>query len=203
MGAQMNRTVRKVADYWINKFSKSSTLDKADLIQESYLMYRKCLDSYDDAKGRSKFHVYYGACLRNHFINLAFSEARQFSHLRDDEGEFTCDGRFSPVDSDHIQLVEYIECQWWSAEEKLVWEQLLEHSRSRLSGLALQVFDIMVEPPASFHKFAPTNNITRTALGKSLGVSRTIIKSLDHAIKRAALSSLEYKAADTIKMMRK
>ncbi len=188
MRGRMSPEIRKVSRYWVSRFSKGRILDRADLLQESYLIYRECLKGHNRKKG--KFTTYYAKSLKNHFLILFAREARDKNQLRQD-GAFTCFGEFPLPDDDYGTLIEYIECQWWNAEEKLTWEQLLQHSREQLSGLPLAVFDVMVERPEDLYQFAPSNNITPTALGKYFGVSRNVIKGLDYTIRHAVLSAVE------------
>ncbi len=189
MYMRMGTKAKAVAKYWVDKFSKG-VLERDELESQSYMTFLICQDKWD--KGRGAFTTFYSSCLKNKFFSMLKERKKHLQELGrmiDPDMNETKDN--PDREDEYTKIYERLKTPEWVTEEAMLWDELIQDVERRLSGLALEVFRVMVNRPVELINLSRTGNVTWTSLGKYFSVSRNVIKKLDYSIRRAVLLALD------------
>lgn len=190
MFMRMGTVPKRVAKYWVDQYN-GTLLDRDTLEQEAYIVYLTCQDKWDPQRG--KFSTFFSMCLQNRFRNLKKKRKREFDALYVDISGGSWDNYNNDKDTTGIlsEIQENLKTEGWITDEQLMWDELIVKVESHLSGMALQVFRVLIEHPLELVNLSTTGNVTWTSVGKYFKVSRNVIKSLDYKIRRAVLLAID------------
>ena len=143
----------------IRQFS-SDMLPEEDLVQESYLIYVKCIDKFDPSKG--SFKSMFFISLKNEFISLYRKEIRR-SRNRLDIQDFDGENELALVSDD------------WNPEEDIEWDDLIETIENQLDPGERLVFRVKLRKDGvSFSKLRKIMDMNK----KDMDMMENNIKSI-------------------------
>lgn len=143
----------------IRQFS-SDMLPEEDLVQESYLVYVKCIDKFDPSKG--SFKSMFFISLKNEFISLYRKEIRR-SRNRLDIQDFDGENELALVSDD------------WNPEEDIEWDDLIETIENQLDPGERLVFRVKLRKDGvSFSKLRKIMDMNK----KDMDMMENNIKSI-------------------------
>lgn len=201
MYMRMGTKAKQAAKYWVDKFSPADgILDREDLDQEAYLVFIHCQSNHDPS--RSSFITFYSRCLRNHFVDLYRYRAKLL-----DREQLTLDVTLEYHDESYngevvMTVLDLLPSRSWTLEEDMRWRELISEVEGHLSGLALKVFQVIMDSPLELLKLTKTGRITRTALRKYFGVKIAVIDASKSTMCRAVLLALGEKPKEILRQLR-
>lgn len=199
---KMPTSIEAVAKQLVGEFL--SIGDRKDLLQDAYIVYRRCLRKYDKFKG-TKFSTYFRRCLRNHLIDKGRIKGEDLAldlPLSDTEEGI-----------EHLAtVIDNVSDGKWSPEEYLLWEDIVTKAESYLSGLALQVFRLKISAPNDLALIKEGKEITideavvrgysRKKNNKYI-ITRKDMKEIDLKLRRAVLLALDYTPEEVLDFLYK
>ena len=198
----MPTKIDAIAKGIVNKFLNIG--DSDDLLQDAYLIYRKCLNRYDRSK-KTKFSTYFSICLKNHFIDMR----------RVQEDSLTLDQPVSYIEDsiEHLTtVIDNVSDGKWSPEEYLLWDSIVTKAESYLSGIALEVFRLKLSAPSDLVLIKDGKEITlNEAIVRGYGrrknkkyiITRKDMKEIDLKLRKAVLLALDYTPEEVLDFLYK
>lgn len=187
-------TIEGIAKSLVNEFLNIG--DREDLLQEAYLVYRKCIRKYDSSMG-TKFSTYFRRCLRNRLIDIGRIKGEDLT--LDLPLSYTEDG------IEHLTtVIDNVANDKWSPEEYLLWEDIVTKAESYLSGIALQVFRLKLSAPNNLVLIKDGKDITlNEAIVRGYGITRKRMELIDRKVRRAVLLALDYTPDEVLEFLQK
>ena len=191
---KMPATIDTIAKGIVNKFLNIG--DKDDLLQDAYLVYRKCLKKYDKSKG-TKFSTYFRVCLKNHFIDIGRIQVENF--VLDQPVSYTEDG------IEHLTtVIDNVSSGKWTPEDYLLWEDIVTKAESYLSGIALQIFRRKLSAPNDLALIKGGKDTTlNESIVRGYGITRKRMELIDREVRRAVLLALDYTPEEVLEFLSK
>lgn len=186
--------IEGIAKGLVNEFLNIG--DREDLLQEAYLVYRKCIKDYDSSMG-TKFSTYYRRCLKNRLIDIGKIE----------EEDLTLDSPLSYTEDgiEHLTtVIDNVANGKWNPEEYLLWEDIVTKAESYLSGIALQIFRLKLSAPNDLALIKDGKDITlNEAIVRGYGITRKRMEVIDREVRRAVLLALDYTPDEVLEFLNK
>ena len=190
---KMPTSIERIAESIVSKFLNVG--DRGDLLQEAYLVYRKCLEKYDSSN-KAKFSTYFGRCLRNRLKDISKKKKE----------DLTLDAPLVSEESiEHLSTVmDNISDGKWSPEEYLLWEDIVTKAESYLSGMALQVFRVKLSAPNDLALIKEGKSLSiNEGIVRGYGISRERMEEIDLEVRKAVLLALEYTTEKILGFLKK
>ncbi len=191
---KMPVTIEGIAKSLVNEFLNVG--DREDLLQEAYIVYRRCIREYDKSKG-VKFSTYYRRCLSSRLIDIGRIIGEDLT--LDSLLPYTEDG------IEHLTtVIDKVADGKWNPEEYLLWEDIVTKAESYLSGIALQVFRLKLSAPNDLALIKEGKDITlNEAIVRGYGITRKRMEVIDRDVRRAVLLALDYTPNEVLEFLEK
>lgn len=190
---------------------QSAVLEKDELWQEAYLVYRDCQDHYNPNNG-AVFPTFFSTCLRNHFVDLYRTRVQQRERtqltlditldLPKEEREDFPYG-FGSGGGSWATVLDLVSDYRWTPEQSIEWDGLVQDVEERLCLSALKVFRMMVYKPEELLKLSGNGKVTQAAVCQYFNLSQAAARPLIRSIKRAVLLALGKSPMDVHKALRR
>lgn len=186
--------VEGIAKGLVNEFLNIG--DREDLLQEAYLVYRRCIIDYDSSMG-TKFSTYYRRCLRNRLIDIGRVKGE----------DLTLDSSLPYTEGciEHLTtVIDNVSDGKWNPEEYLLWNDIVTKAESYLSGIALQVFRLKLSAPNDLALIKEGKDVTlNEAIVRGYGITRKRMEVIDREVRRAVLLALDYTPNEILEFLNK